>query len=777
MLGMLATIGRNVVPLVLICLPAVAAAGPEDGTWSQVSPPPGRFGHASAYDPVRGRMLVFGGTARFYSGNADLLSLDLSSADARWVAIHANGTPPMGRYGHTMVYDPVRDRMLVFGGNPSAYDPESVWALSLAGTPTWSELTPSGTPPPSRYGHIAMYDPVGDRMLVFGGAYGTTVYNNDVWSLSLSGTPAWTLLTPSGDPPPARLGASAVYDSKRQRLVLFGGTSTWRTSYAGLCLSDVWELSLTGPLAWTPIVTGGTGPTARAFHSATYDAGRDEMVVFGGADSSYKRDAFALSFTGPATWSSITTPGVTPEARGWSTLVRDPVRKRDIVFGGLSSGPLSDLWVLTRDVTPAWTALPASNPYFLAGRCGASMILDSAHDRLVLFGGFDATGHVLGDLWEWPLAPGQSPRPLFAEGTAPSPRHATSAIFDPVRDRMILYGGVTAAPEVVGEVWELALSGTPTWTQIATRGGPPVARQAHSAVYDAAGDAMIVFGGLNKTVWRNDVWRLSLSAPMTWTNITPTAPGDRPSPRSDHVAMLDPVEHRMYVYGGDPLDTQTWRLELSGTPAWSVEPTAGPATDSPNGPESPFGATVVYDAPRHRAVVFGGESLVENNSVWELEFSPSGARWKELSPDGAIPAKRYRSASAYDPVRDRMLVFGGRHYFSGGFNDLLSLQWEGAPAPPPVPSPLSLAPPRPNPSSAAVVIPFAMPSAGEARVRLYDVHGRLVRELVNGVVPAGPRELDWDRRTSAGGRARAGVYFVELQAAGERRVQKIVATD
>jgi hypothetical protein len=127
-----------------------------------------------------------------------------------------------------------------------------------------------------------------------------------------------------------------------------------------------------------------------------------------------------------------------------------------------------------------------------------------------------------------------------------------------------------------------------------------------------------------------------------------------------------------------------------------------------------------------------------------------------------------------------MLVFGGYIYNTAtSFNDLLSLQWAEAVDVDPMqdPSRLSLAPPWPNPSNAGVAIPFAMSSEGHARVRLYDVQGRLVRELLNGVMPAGPRELRWNRRTAAGALARAGVYFVELLAAGERRTQRIVATD
>ena len=764
---MLRTFGkptRNLITQLLLIASsaAMAVAGPADGTWSPASPPGARFGHASAYDPVRDRMLFFGGTNGF-SGtgavNAQLHVLDLSETDPAWTNLTAAGSPPPARYAHTMVYDPVRDRMLVFGGYTNAVFLQDVWALSLTGTPTWTQLAPSGTPPAVRWGHVAAYDPIGDRMIVFGGAGNAGALYNDVWALSLSGSPAWTALTPSGSPPLTRRAASVVYDSNQQRLVIFGG-------YRGTYLSDAWALPLSGPLAWTPLVTGGTGPTARAFHSATYDAGRNEMLVFGGSDGVFKSDAFALSFTGPATWSAVSTPGGDPGVRGWHTLVRDPVRDRDIVFSGVSSIILADLWQLERDGTPAWTPIPASNPYVLPARMGASMIRDPVRDRLIIFGGGGAATY--GDLWEWPLAPGRSARPLVAAGTPPTARSGASAIYDPVRDRMILYGGFTNV--VLGEVWELSLSGTPTWTQLSPAGSPPVDRTLHSALYDPVSDAMIVFGGIGAGP-RADTWQLSLSSPMTWTDISPTM--NTPPVRYSHFAVLDPVAHRMYVFGGDTPDTQTHRLELSGTPTWSVEPTTGPA---------PRNAGVsVHDAARHRGVLFGGAVGATNpNDVWELKFTPAGATWNLLAPDGTLPSGRYRANAAYDIMRNRMLVFGGRNTPTGTYlNDLQSLQWEGAldVDPTPAPSTLSLAPPWPNPSSGGVAIPFAMPSAGHARVRLYDVHGRFVRELLNGVVPAGPRELRWDRRTTAGALARAGVYFVELQAAGERRTQRIVATD
>ena len=88
----------------------------------------------------------------------------IAANDGTW----ATNPPPSGRSEHTAIYDPVRDRMVVFGGYDGTLR-NDVWALSLSGSPAWSALAPAGSPPSARYGHTAIYDPVRDRMVVFGG--------------------------------------------------------------------------------------------------------------------------------------------------------------------------------------------------------------------------------------------------------------------------------------------------------------------------------------------------------------------------------------------------------------------------------------------------------------------------------------------------------------------------------------------------------------------------------------------------------------------------------
>src|SRR5437762_1991464 len=85
--------------------------------------------------------------------------------DGNWHSIPA--ALPSARLSFGAAYDGHRNRMLVFGGNPTFLN--DVWALSLGSDPAWSPIATSGTPPSPRYGTSAIYDEVNDRLIVFGG--------------------------------------------------------------------------------------------------------------------------------------------------------------------------------------------------------------------------------------------------------------------------------------------------------------------------------------------------------------------------------------------------------------------------------------------------------------------------------------------------------------------------------------------------------------------------------------------------------------------------------
>jgi hypothetical protein len=159
--------------------------------------------------------------------------------------------------------------MIVFGGFTGLVHLNDVWSLSLSGTPAWSPLTPTGTPPAIRLAPSAVYDPVQARMVVFGGRNNSGQFN-DTWSLSLTGTPAWNLRVPSGTPPTARYSAAAAYDAVHGRMVVFGG--------AGATIQqDTWAL------AWEPIAplsvpdVGSHGITA--LRSVTPNPSADAQLI------------------------------------------------------------------------------------------------------------------------------------------------------------------------------------------------------------------------------------------------------------------------------------------------------------------------------------------------------------------------------------------------------------------------------------------------------------------------------------------------------------------
>src|SRR5437899_13018176 len=83
-------------------------------------------------------------------------------------------TFPEGRHGHSAIYDPVRDRMIVFGGEISDGTVlNDVWARSFAGVPVWSRINGVGVQPSRRLTSRAVYDPGGIGGSCTGGVVAT----------------------------------------------------------------------------------------------------------------------------------------------------------------------------------------------------------------------------------------------------------------------------------------------------------------------------------------------------------------------------------------------------------------------------------------------------------------------------------------------------------------------------------------------------------------------------------------------------------------------------
>lgn len=90
------------------------------------------------------------------------------------------------------------------------------------------------------------------------------------------------------------------------------------------------------------------------------------------------------------------------------------------------------------------------------------------------------------------------------------------------------------------------------------------------------------------------------------------------------------------------------------------------------------------------------------------------------------------------------------------------------------PSPTSLGANYPNPFNPSTTIPFALAREGHVTLRVYDVAGRAVATLVDGVRPAGAHAAHWNGVTDSGRAAATGVYFARLVADNFASSRKLV---
>lgn len=79
-----------------------------------------------------------------------------------------------------------------------------------------------------------------------------------------------------------------------------------------------------------------------------------------------------------------------------------------------------------------------------------------------------------------------------------------------------------------------------------------------------------------------------------------------------------------------------------------------------------------------------------------------------------------------------------------------------------------------NPSRGALGISFTLPAGGRVDLRIYDLSGRLVREIEAESMAAGAHEMTWDGLDGAGRATSPGIYLVRVRASGAERSTKAV---
>lgn len=244
-----------------------------NGAWHKISTtssPTARRGMAMAYDPIDRYVLLFGGTP---GTNNNGLNDTWTFRGGNWTQLHPP-TSPSGRVAASLVYDPARQAMVLFGGTSDYRCGCSVsgneWSFVHG---NWTRVNAKHLPTLTLYTSGISFDRPLLETVVFGGwdpglfstVNTTYVLQADRWS---------AVTTPVNLT--ARQGVLMVYDPQQGATVLYGGDTT-----AGGVLNaqnETWSFTSGG---WAQYrLTSGPPPVA--FGMIAFDSANDHVLIFGG---------------------------------------------------------------------------------------------------------------------------------------------------------------------------------------------------------------------------------------------------------------------------------------------------------------------------------------------------------------------------------------------------------------------------------------------------------------------------------------------------------------
>lgn len=98
----------------------------------------------------------------------------------------------------------------------------------------------------------------------------------------------------------------------------------------------------------------------------------------------------------------------------------------------------------------------------------------------------------------------------------------------------------------------------------------------------------------------------------------------------------------------------------------------------------------------------------------------------------------------------------------------------GLPGQDDIPTAFALKRNRPNPFSTTTVIAFDLPEDTNARITIYDTHGRLIKRLTDSSYEAGRHAVTWAGEDDRGNKAAPGVYFVRMETGAFEDMKKVM---
>jgi hypothetical protein len=193
-----------------------------------------------------------------------------------------------------------------------------------------------------------------------------------------------------------------------------------------------------------------------------------------------------------------------------------------------------------------------------------------------------------------------------------------------------------------------------------------------------------------------------------------------------------------------------------------------------------FGLTLSYDPDRVKPLG-EGQTVVEGNVFAE---NPRGALFFNRSEPGLIEVGSGRIGDEWSASGDADLVTvrfvalgddpGLIRIVSGG---LVNSAHQGVPLRvnkvEALPQVAQLLPNFPNPFNPSTEIRFAIPTARDVKLRIYNQLGQTIRTLADNRMKAGNYALKWDGTDNQGLTVASGVYFYSLEAGEFSQIRKM----
>lgn len=397
-------------------------------------------------------------------------------------------------------------------------------------------------------------------------------------------------------------------------------------------------------------------------------------------------------------------------------------------------------------------------------RSMAGMITDDFNHQIVLFGGENGRlpwGQCFNDLWIFDLT-NETWKPIRTTGPVPSPRYDITLIYHSLDNRMILFGG-SIGTALYNDVWEFNLNpGSYGWTQLTPTGTPPTPRSSGAAVFDPENNRVVIFGGCTQTGAVNETWSLNLND-LSWSQLNPI--GTPPSARYALSGVYDSVSHQMIIFGGInySIFNETWALHLTADSEHWVQLYPGGSIPAARCRHFWF-----YDENnRDMYIGFGYyNSSTIFNDVHALHLNTM--TWIQIQPTGLTIIPRRGSCAAYDPVSRRAYIFGGGYFDDYYFDDTYVLSPDSVIS---VQETEDISMPftmtiRPNPTRVSCQIRATIADPGKCDLHVADATGRIVKTFAHNEWIEGNKIINWDLTDDNFQRLPAGTYFIFLEKDG-----------